>query len=251
MNINGKIFFREAYKVLKKLEKTQMKKIKKASKVISDSIKNDGVVHIFGAGHSQAFGMELAGRAGGLAMMNPMKLDDLVTLADDPVSYEERRDPSFERNPENGLNVMNLHNIKSQDVIMVCSNSGRNGAVVEVALEAKRRSLPLIGVTSMNHSQKTESRHPDEKKLYEIADIVIDNCGPYGDALLDVPEMEADVCSISSITNAFIAQSLNAEIIGNLLEEDIKPPVFISYNVDGADEHNQKLKDKYEDRVNV
>ncbi len=251
MKLSGELFFKEAKEVIDRLKNEQMDNIHQAADVITEKIKENGVVHIFGSGHSKAFAMELAGRAGGLAMMNPMKLDDLIFMTDDPMSYDELKDPSTERNPENGLKVMEVHNIQSQDVIIVCSNSGRNGAVVEIALEAKRRNLPVIGVTSLAHSSKTTSRHPSGKKLYEIADIVIDNCGPYGDALLKPQETEMKVCSISSITNAFIAQALNAEIIKNLLAEDQELPVYISYNVDGADEHNQKIKEKYEDRVTV
>lgn len=249
MSIDGNHFFEEALKVIDRLQKEQMDNVRKAAKVITKSIKEDGVVHIFGSGHSKAFGMELAGRAGGLAMMDPMKLEDLVFFAEEPMTYEELRHRDTERNPDNGVKVMEQHEIKDQDVIIVCSNSGRNGAVVEVALEGKRRGLPIIAVTSLDHSTKTTSRHPSGQKLYEIADIVIDNCGPYGDALMEVPEMEARICSISSITNGFIAQALTAEIIGKLLEDDINPPVFISYNVDGADEHNERLKEKYEGRV--
>lgn len=249
MSVNAQDFFKESKKLLERLEKEQIDNIKEAAKIMTESIKNNGVAHIFGSGHSKSFGMEMTGRAGGLAMINSMKLEDLIFLADNPITYEKLREPTFERKPENGLKVLKLHNIQKQDVMIVCSNSGRNGAVVEIALEAKRRDMPLIAVTSMEHSSKTESRHPSGKKLYEIADVVIDNCGPYGDALIEVPEMEAKICSVSSIAYGFIAQSLTAEIVGRLLEENIEPPVFISYNIDGADKHNKKLKDKYGDRV--
>jgi len=249
MKISAEKFFLEAEKIVNRLRSEQINNIKEAGQILSETVENNGVIHIFGSGHSKAFGMEMAHRAGGLAMVNKMSLDDLALLADNPIDYEKLRDPETERKPENGRNVLKLYDIKPEDAFIVCSNSGRNGAVVEVALEAKRNNHDVIGVTSLEHSRKTKSRHPEGKKLYEVVDLCIDNCGPYGDALINIEELEIDVCSISSISYGYIAQSLTAEIIKNLLNNNIKPPIFMSQNVDGADERNQKLKEKYEGRV--
>ncbi|MEC9488690.1 MAG: SIS domain-containing protein [Halanaerobium sp.] len=249
MQISAETFFAEALKTIERLRSEQMDNIKEAAGIMAGSILDDGIIHIFGSGHSKAFGMELSHRAGGLAPMNAISLDDLALKADNPISYEELRKPETERQPENGLKVLAIHNIKPEDAFILVSNSGRNGAIIEIALEVKRRGMPVIAVTSLEHSSRTTSRHPSGKKLYEIADVVIDNCGPYGDALLPVEGMDMQVCSISSISNAFIAQSMAAEVIKHLLEQGVQPPVFISQNVDGADEFNERLRVKYEDRV--
>lgn len=249
MELSGKLFFHEAKKIIERLEVEQMPNIKKAAEIMAKSIVDNGVVHVFGAGHSKAFVMELHHRAGGLAAINGMSLDDLAHKGDNPSPYKEVRCPETERSPKNGLKVMNLHNIQASDVMIICSNSGRNGAVVEMALETKRRSLPLIAVTSIAHSSKVTARHPSGKRLFEIADIVIDNCAPYGDALLPLPGTSQKVCGVSSVSNIFIAQALNAETIQNILNMGIKPDILLSQNIDGADEHNEALKIKYKGRV--
>lgn len=249
MNLSGKQFFDEAKKVVQRVENEQMINIKKAAEIMAKSIANDGVVHIFGPGHSRAFVMELYHRAGGLAAINGMSLDDLAHKGVHPIPYEQVRSIETERIPQNGIKVMNLHNIQASDVMIICSNSGRNGAVIEISLETKRRHLPLIAVTSLEHSGKTTARHPSGKRLFEIADIVIDNCGPYGDALLLLPGAPQKVCSVSSVSNMFIAQALNAETIRAILEMGIKPDILISQNIDGADEHNEAIKAKYKGRI--
>src|SRR5690554_3600842 len=150
MSINAGMFFTEAQKIIDQLHKKEMENIKQAAAVMADSIASDGVVHIFGPGHSKAFAIELAYRAGGLVPMNAVLLDDLVMRGNLP--FEELNNPNTERNPQNSHNLLDLHDLRKQDAFIICSNSGINGSVVEIALEVKRRQLPLIAVTSLDHS---------------------------------------------------------------------------------------------------
>lgn len=246
-SISAEVFFDEARRAIDKVEQSQLHKIRAGAKIIADSLSKDGVVHIFGTGHSQAFAMEMAGRAGGLIPMHMLRLEDLVKKGGHPWSLLD--DPMLERDPQFGRSLLGLYNIQPNDAFVIVSNSGRNGSTVEMALEVKRRGMPLIIVTSLAHSQNVNSRHPSGKRLFEIGDVVIDNGGPYGDALLEVPGSPAKVCAISSVTGAMIAQALTAETIRLLAERGTVPPVYISYNVDGADEWNQKLVEKYGDRI--
>jgi len=247
MTINPEMFFEEAQKIIERVRTEQMENIKKAAKVLADSIANDGVVQIFGPGHSKCFAIELSHRAGGMVPFNAILLDHLALRG--ALSAEELSDPNTERKPENGRKLLDLHDIRPQDAFMICSNSGINGSVVEIAQEAKRRGLPLIAVTSVDHSSKSKSRHPSGKRLFEEADIVIDNCVPHGDAILKVPEIPVKVCGGSSVANVFIAQSLNAEALRLLVERGYEPPVYMSQNIEGADERNEALRAKYEGRV--
>ncbi|MTI47121.1 sugar isomerase domain-containing protein [Sporosalibacterium faouarense] len=247
MKINAEVFFKEAYKILDELKETQMEKIKEASYILTESISRDGVIHIFGSGHSKAFAMELVYRAGGLVPMHRVTLDDLALKGD--LSAEDLLDPQIERDPENAHKLWNLYEIHPQDAFIIVSNSGRNGTIVEFASMVKEKNMPLIVVTSIAHSKDTVSRHNSGKKLYELGDVVIDNCGPKGDALIPVEGLRMKACSISSITGAFIAQGLTAETINNFKEKGVTPPVFISANVDGGDQHNDALRAKYEGRI--
>lgn len=240
-------FFHEAGKIIQRLQSEQLPNIKKAAAVLAASIAQDGVVHVFGPGHSKAFAIELCHRAGGMVPFNAVLLDDLALRGD--LTYEDLRDPGTERDPANAQKLFQLHDIRPQDAFILCSNSGINGSVVEIALEAKARSLPVVAVTSLDHSSKSKSRHPGGKRLFEVADIVIDNCCPFGDAILSDPRLPVKVCGGSSAANVFIAQSLNAEILRLLLDQDYEPPVYISQNVEGADERNEALREKYQGRV--
>lgn len=245
--IDARKFFKEAGKNIEKLKYTQMGNIEKAAKILTDRMLNNGVVHIFGTGHSKCFAMEMVNRAGGLVPMNKIVLDDLALKG--IIEGVDLKDPSFERNPDNARKLWDIYNIQSEDAFIIVSNSGRNGSIVEFASMVKEKAMPLIVVTSIEHTKSVDSRHPSSKKLYELGDVVIDNCGPIGDALIPIDEVEIRACSISSITGAFIAQALTAEIVKGYLEQGETPPVLISYNIDNADEHNEKLLKKYEGRI--
>jgi len=131
---------------------------------------------------------------------------------------------------------------------MIASNSGGNGSVVELARLVKERGHPLIAVTSMQHTTAVESRHPSGLRLFEIADVVLDNGAPFGDAVLELPGGGA-ACGISSITAALIAQMIIAEVLRDLLAHGVTPPVYLSANVPGGDEHNRALEARYEGRL--
>lgn len=223
---------------------SQMPLVKQAAKLLSNSLLQDGVIHVFGAGHSRTFGMEMCGRSGGLVPLNLVGLEDLsgqgategITLID------------LERDPQTAHRLMDMHDVRSGDAFIIVSNSGRNGSSVELALECKSRGVSVIVVTSMQHSSNVTSRHPGGLKLYEVADCTVDNCCPYGDTLIEIPGMEEKTGSASTVVGAFIAQLLTAEIIGHYLNAGKTPPVYISANVDGGDEHNSKLQQLYSHR---
>ena len=149
----------------------------------------------------------------------------------------------FERKPNVAGKLYNLYDIKPQDVFIVISNSGINGIVIDIADLAKKNGHKVIIITSMKHTLAEEPRHPSGKKLYEFGDIVIDNCGPHGDALIKTDGV-AKVCSVSSICNNCIAQSMAARIIEILMEKGLEVPVLT-----GDQAHDEELKKKYEGRA--
>lgn len=245
--IDSKVFFTESEKILENLKDRQMNNIVKAANLLKERILNNGVVHIFGTGHSKCFGMELCNRAGGLVPMHRITLDDLALNG--VIKGVDLKDPTLERRPEIAHKLWDLYQIEKEDAFIIVSNSGRNGSIVEFASMVKEKGMPLVVVTSMEHTKSVDSRHPSGKNLYEFGDIVIDNCGPKGDALIPIDGIDMKACSISSITGGFIAQVITAEIIKGYLEKDLTPPILISFNVDGADEHNENLFKKYEGRL--
>lgn len=246
MSISMEGFFSAALAVMARVRETQVQPVRQAAQLLGLRLLNGGIVHVFGSGHSRAFAMELCFRAGGLMPMHAIVMEDLLEHGK---RMADLQDPEIERNPANAHLLLGAHDIRPEDGFILVSNSGRNGMIVEMAMEIKRRNLPLVVVTALDHATRASSRHPSGRRLHELADVVIDNCGPYGDALLPVPGHGWNCCSISSITGACIAQSLTAELIALYLERNQTPPVWLSSNIDGGDVHNEALRSRYGGRV--
>lgn len=204
-----------------------------------------GVLQAFGTGHSQAFAMEIAGRAGGLIPTNRISLTDLVLFGGRETS---ELTATLEREPGLVDELMATVPVGEHDVFLIASNSGVNGSIVGTALWAKERGHRVIAVTSLEHTARVEPKHPSGKRLSEIADVVIDNLAPYGDTTLDIND-DVRVGAVSSMTAAFIAQSLTLSVARTIAARGEVPPIYISANIPGGDEHNSALEALYQGRI--
>lgn len=217
-----------------------------AVELVADSLEAGGVVQAFGTGHSEAFAMEIAGRAGGLIATNRIALRTLVLRGDRDVTALGGAE--FERDPNVGENLLALFDVQPHDVFVIASNSGVNGSILGVALAAKARGHKLIAVTSLDHTMRVTPKHPSGKRLSEVADVVIDNLAPYGDSTMAL-EDGTGIGAVSSITAAFIAQRITIGVAETMRLRGKTPPVYISANIPGGDEHNRALEDLYGDRI--
>lgn len=220
--------------------------VQQAADLMAASLQADGVVQAFGSGHSEALAMEVAGRAGGLVPTNRISLRDLVIFGGDTPGVLS--DGELERDPQVAQRLYELARPHPADVFVIASNSGVNGAIVEMARIVKARGHALIAITSLAHTAGVESRHPEGTKLVDHADVVLDNGAPYGDAVLDLPG-GGKACAVSSVTAALLAQMLGAETIRRLIAADVAPPVYLSANVPGGGEHNRTLEQRYAGRI--
>ena len=214
--------------------------------LMTRAIETGAVLQAFGTGHSEAFAMEIAGRAGGLIPTNKIALRDLVLHGG--LTVEALAGSSLERNPDIVAALWEVSPIHPGDVFVIASNSGVNGSVVGMALMAKEKGHDVIAVTSLQHTAQVRPKHPSGRRLSEIADVVIDNLAPYGDATLALPGGVA-VGSVSSITSAFIAQLLTIGVAERMNRDGRVPPLYLSANIPGGDEHNHALERKYEGRI--
>jgi len=222
------------------------KAIDDAVLLIADSLEAGGVVQAFGTGHSEAFAMEIAGRAGGLIATNRIALRTLVLRGDRSVS--ELGGAEFERDPNVGENLLALFDVQPKDIFIIASNSGVNGSILGVALAAKTRGHKVIAVTSLAHTNAVKPKHPSGKRLSEVADVVIDNLAPFGDSTMTL-EGGIGVGAVSSITAAFIAQRITIGVAETIRRRGKTPPVYSSANIPGGDEHNRALEDLYGVRI--
>jgi uncharacterized phosphosugar-binding protein len=211
------------------------------------SIRNGGVLQAFGTGHSQAFAMEIAGRAGGLIPTHAIALRDTVLKGDRPAS--DLKGGLLERDTNIANELWELHEFHPEDVFLIASNSGVNGSIVGIALRAKEEGHTVIAVTSLEHTNAVTPKHPSGKRLAEIADVVIDNLAPFGDATVPVGDGGVLAGAVSSITAAYIAQLLTLATAARIEETGETPPLYLSANIPGGDEHNDALKARYGERI--
>lgn len=246
--IDAELFYTYAIENIDKLYNEQYENIVKASKIIKESIKLGGVLHVFGSGHSVGVGIELTGREGSLVPVHRIVTSDFVTSGKVSLAVFRDRVNYFERRAGLADQLYDLYNIAPQDVFMIISNSGINGLVIDLANKAKNMGHTVIVMTSWAHTSVETSRHPSGKKLYEFADIVIDNCGPLGDAQIPTNGIEK-LCSISSITGAVVAQSITEHVCKMLADEGEEIPVLYDATRENYQEHNHQLLKKYEGRI--
>ena len=215
--------------------------IKKCAKIIFDAMNNSGIVHVFATGHSHMFAEELFYRAGGLVQVNPI-LEPFLMQHEGSI-----RSTKFERLTGIAEIIFNSLDLRSGEPFIIVSNSGINSVPVEMAYLAKEKCHPVICITSMTQSSKSSPRNKYDKHLYEVCDIVIDNHTPYGDGVIE--KEYGKIGASSSIACSFIAQSIVIEIVNLYEEKGLVPPIYISANTPGGDEHNKELYEKFKSRI--
>ena len=245
MTVSAEAYLATVASTMRRVATEQRGNVAEAADLIVAALRADGVVHAFGTGHSEALAMEIAGRAGGLVPTNRIALRDLVLHGGESADV---LGPKLEREPAVAHRLYELAPVRPPDVFVLASNSGVNGAMVEFASIVKQRGHGLVAITSARHSARMTSRHPSGRKLADFADVVLDNGAPYGDATLPLPGGGA-VGAVSSITAALLAQQITVEVVARLVAAGERPPVYLSANITGGDEHNAELEARYAGRI--
>ena len=232
-------YFAHMHAKLQEILEHEMPNIQAAAELVTESCRRGGKFYIFGSGHSHMIAEELYLRAGGLALVHGILPPELML-------HEMPNKSTFlERVEGYSQALVELHRVDEKDTVLVVSNSGRNAVPVEMCLAAKAKGAKVIAMTSMQHSSGCASRHSSGKKMYEIADVVIDNHGEPGDAAFPIEGLDTPIGPTSSITGITIAQALVCQVVDNLVKAGLEPPVFKSSNVDGGDEHNNRMFETY------
>lgn len=229
--------------LIKKIIEEEKNNIERAAQTLADSLERGGILHVIGAGHSAIIGEELSYRAGGLVPVNPLINTDIN------VYHGAFKSTSMEHVEGYAEIILNHMGVKKDDVVLVISNSGVNTFPVETALKAKSIGCSVIAITSITYSKSLTPRNKYGKRLYEVADIVIDNKVPIGDAALEIQGLNSKVFPVSTILSAFIAHAITVLAVKKLVDKNIEPPIFISSHLPGAQEHNVKVIEKYKHRL--
>ncbi len=233
-----------AQEILEKIKDTQYENIKKASEKVAEVVEKGNSIFVFGCSHAGIVTEELFYRTGGFALMNPI-FNPTLMLNTRPVTITSRA----ERLEGFGKDIIQQSPLKANDLIIIHSVSGRNPVSVDAAIEAKNKDAYVIAITNMDYSSKVTSRHSSGKRLFEVADLVIDNCGDFEDSAIEIEGVKQKIGPTSTIAGAAIGNAIVVEASAILHSKGIEPPIFHSANVDGGDEFNKKMLDKYKDRI--
>lgn len=230
------------------IEKTNQEALDKASDILVKAVEEDKLIHVIGpGGHSNLAAEEMFYRAGGLANVNPI-LDQGTALI-----CGAFRSTVIERTPGYGKAVLDSYVVANDEPIVIVNVYGINSMCIDTALEAKKRGMTTIGVTSKSYGDSVPkdhpARHPSGKNLYEIVDVFVDSHLPLGDAVVEFENFPEKIGPTSTLVNSFSVNLLVVETVRKLLEKGIQPPIWRSLNLPGGDEANEKHFRKYFGRV--
>lgn len=255
-------YFSRAAALLQRAREVNAETLEKLGGVIGPSVAAGGVIHTFGSGHSEIVSREIVGRAGGLVCVSGI-YDPGGGLSENVVGYGTKLAERHDRQ----------YGLRAGETIIVISNSGKNCSPIEVALYAKQNGLTVVGLTCVEMSRTVATVHPGDKKLHEIADYVLDNCGLPGDAIVEIdggpgdaaikaglPAVSSSVGPVkeeglakagptSTIVGAMLLNLLFLEVVGWLKAHGHAPPLLRSQNLPGAIEYNRELGKKYAGRL--
>lgn len=240
-------YLSQARAILERIEATQMDAIERAAELCAQAIAGDGLVHLFGTGHSRIFVEEMFPRHGSFPGFHPI-VELSLTFHNLVVGSNGQRQAMFLEHVE-GLGQTILRNFvfSEPDCFLIFSNSGVNEVVVDVALEAKRLGMPVIAVVSVEHCSASPANHSSGRKLTDIADILIDTCVPGGDAMVRIPGLEDPVGPGSTIGAAAVTNALKCRIAERLTELGKPPIVLTSSYFIGSEASKQRFDECYDD----
>lgn len=224
------------------VEKNETNLLKTAD-FCGESIINEGVVHVFGTGHSQMFAMEIFYRAGGLVPINALLTPHYSLAPKAKLSTIQERVEGFSNQ------YLELEKTSKFDTMIIVSISGRNPAAVDMALEAKKFGMKVVALTSLSFSEGVSSRHSSKKMLKDIADIVLDIPCIKGDAVLSIAGLPEKFCGTSTVLGMMTMEMIIARTVEILVDKGYSPPIYVSSNLDEGDQINAALIKKYQDKI--
>lgn len=243
----GSIYFADAMERLKDLERTQLPQIQAAARVCAESIRQGGLVFLFGSGHSRFLCDEMAPRQGCFVGFVPMGHTGLSTYADvvgpnglRPMLFLERYEGYAER-------ILEGYRFGPHDAIIVISTSGVRPVVVEMAQNSKRRGLSVIAILSVEHCSSAVPAHSSGQKLIDVADVVVDNRCPPGDCMVELEGLDWRTGPLSTVSGAMIINMLRCETAELLLRAGYKPTMLPSHQFTGNHDAEEQLERYYRD----
>lgn len=242
------LYRKEVFAIIDDIHVSEKENILKAARVMADQIKADRLVHIYGpGGHSNLAAMEIFFRAGGLMHISAMLNQETM------LNNGALKSMHTERLPGYGRIIVNDYGIGKDDLLIVVNAYGINSATIDSALQARENGAMVIGVSSCQHAESTPAnhiaRHPTAKNLHDVVDFHIDTKLQVGDAVIALSGFEQKIGALSTFANSYALNCLVIETVNMLVNDGVKPPVWMSGNATGGDEWNKQFMDKFRSRI--
>jgi len=242
-------YWKKVVTLYETIVREETESIAKAAELLASAIEEDQLVHVIGpGGHSNMGAEEMFYRAGGLVPVNAI-LDPGTLLA-----MGARRSTIIERTPGYGVSVLNAYNV-NDGVLVIVNAYGINAMCIDVALEAKRRGVPTVGITSREFAENTPpdhpARHPSKANLCDVVDVHVDCHMPFGDAAVHVEEIKKNIGPVSTLVNLFTLNLIVIKTVELLVSKGVEVPIWTSANVPGGDEANRAYMERYASRIKL
>jgi uncharacterized phosphosugar-binding protein len=238
------------------IEAAELAGVREAAARFAQSILAGRLVHVFGTGHSRMAVEEMFPRYGSFPGFHPI-VELSMTYHNPVVGANGQRQAMFLENVQ-GFGPVLWHNFVTapEDSLLAISTSGCNAVTIDVALEARRRGMFVVALTSLPHAAVTSSRHESGRKLHEVADLVLDQHAPPGDSAVWIAGLETPVAPISSVSGCTIINLIKAEVARLLTAAGAPPRVLTAACHLGGDTERARVLfeatyDDYRRRIGV
>ncbi|WP_293784671.1 SIS domain-containing protein [uncultured Aeromicrobium sp.] len=238
-------YFDSAIALLQRLRDEEVEPIKETAGVIGEALRNGSRLFAFGCSHSSLPVQDIVYRAGGLMLVNPLFGPGIAALDTRPTTLGS----DIEKLPGYAKALLDNSPLREGDVLIVVSVSGRNAVPIELAQLAAERGITVVAVTSHEYTDAVESRHESGKKMKDFAHFVLDNKVAAGDAALELPQVPQRFSALSGVTSTALLHALVSEVIADLVDHDVVPPIFLAANLDGGAEWNAQHLSENAERI--
>jgi uncharacterized phosphosugar-binding protein len=243
----GLAYYDKTVTLINQLKEKELANIDKAAEICTETISNKGLVFLFGAGHSRMMCEEMTPRQGCFPGFFAL-VEQAVSNHASIVGTNGLRGPlHLEKYEGYAEEILNSFKFSSNDAMIIISSSGIRPLIVEMAVGASNRGLPVIAIVSRQHCDQSEPGHSSGKKLTEVADITIDNQCPPGDCVLELEGLEWRTGPASTVSGAMIINMIRCEVAERLLARGIKPELLPSHQVLGNIKVDEQLDRFYEE----
>jgi uncharacterized phosphosugar-binding protein len=235
-------YFHEAMSRLPGVLNEQRAALDRAAALCTQAIASEGLVHLFGCGHSRMMCEEMTPRQGCYVGWHTivelgLTFHNLIVGANGL-----RQSLHLEKTLGYAEQILRNFAFGPNDVLIVISTSGIREVIVEMAEGAKQRGLSVIALLSKAHCVQAKPAHPSEKKLIDVADVVLDNGAPVGDSLLAIEGCKNKTGPFSTLGGALVMNMLRCEVAQRLMDQGIEPVFLPSHQFVGSRSVEEQLE---------